>query len=52
MNKFKRKPTGDNGYENIDIVVIDGVKRVQCKKTGEVQPMSTAVRKSRKIAGK
>lgn len=36
-------------YENIEIVEIDGVKRVQHKKTGEVMPMQSSKRRRRSV---
>ena len=37
-------------YENIEIVEIDGTKRVRHKKTGEVMPMRNRKRMARGIS--
>lgn len=49
MNKEKVRPYERAGreYENIEIIEVGGVRRVRCKKTGEVVPMSDGVRKAR-----
>ena len=37
-------------YKNIEIVEIDGIKRVRHKKTGEVMPMRSRKRMARGIS--